>query len=224
MHQLISPIIAWLEAFASQVPLTVYAFIGSIVDEIIAIVPSPLIPITSGSLAFTQNKAFWYLFVIAFFGTLGKTLATIITYWAADKVEDVLTGSKLGKILGIEKNEIEKLGKLFNGTRKDEVVMVILRALPFVPTLPVSVIAGLVKLNIWSFIITTFIGTYLRFMFYLIVAYQGVKKYEGVLHTFDATNTIFEVIIVMTFLGWAFLFLRKNWEKIYKRAKKFLKK
>lgn len=224
MQQLIQPVINWLQAFAHQVPLTVFAFVGSLVDEIVAIVPSPLVPITSGTLAFTQNKAFWFLFVIAFFGTLGKTLATLLTYWIADKLEDFLTGSKIGKILGIDKHEIEQMGKFFNGTRKDELVMIILRALPFVPTLPVSVIAGLVKLNIVSFMVTTFIGTYIRFMFYLILAYQGVKKYEGMLNTVDATNSIFEILIVMSACGWAFLFLRKNWERIYKKAKSVFKK
>lgn len=224
MEELIAPLTTWLETFATQVPLPIFAFVGSVIDEIIAIVPSPLVPITSGSLAFAQNKGFWYLLVIAFFGTFGKTLSTIITYWVADKVEDLLTGSKLGQILGIEEKEIEQLGKLFNGTKKDEIVMIVLRALPFVPTLPVSVIAGLVKINIWSFIITTFIGTYIRFMFYLIIAYEGVKKYEPILRTMDATGTLVKLSVILAFLGWAFLFLRKNWEKIYQRAKRMLKK
>lgn len=224
MNQLIAPIVSWLEVFAQQVPLTVYAFVGSVIDEIIAIVPSPLVPITSGSLAFTQNKTIWFLFWIALFGSIGKTLATLLTYWVADKLEDFLTGSKIGKILGVDKHEIEQMGKFFDGTRKDDVVMVVLRALPFIPTLPVSVIAGLIKLNIWTFAVTTFIGTYIRFMFYLVVAYQGVKKYEGMLDTVDAANSIFEVVIVMTVLGWGFLFLRKNWERIYKKAKSVFKK
>lgn len=204
----------FLKNLAEQLPLTVFAFIGSIIDEVIAIVPSPFVPLTVGSLALTRGHGFWSIFLFALTGTIGKTLATLITYWVSDKAEDYLTHSRLGKILGVDENEIEKYGKFFNGTSKDEVIMVILRTLPFIPTLPVSVIAGLIKLNIWSFIWTTFVGTYLRFVFYLVVAYEGTRKYQGLLETIDATSMIFEITIVLGFLGWLFLFLRKRWDRI----------
>jgi len=205
----------YLETLAHQVPLPLFAFIGSIIDEIIAIVPSPFVPLTSGSLIFSQGQGYMLMLLVALTGTIGKTVATLLTYYVSDKLEDYLTTSKLGKILGVDKHEIEKYGSYFDGTKRDEVIMVVLRALPFIPTLPVSVIAGLIKLNLWSFIITTFIGTYIRFMFYLIVAYEGVKKYEGLLDTLDATTTVFEITIVLTFCGWLFLFMRKRWDKIF---------
>lgn len=207
-------IIAFLENLAQEVPLTVFAFIGSIIDEIIAIVPSPFVPITTGSLAYSRGYSYWFILLFALTGTLGKTLATLLTYWVADKAEDYLTTSKLGKVLGVNKHEIEKYGKYFDGTAKDEIIMIVLRALPIIPTLPVSVIAGLIKLNIFSYIWTTFVGTYLRFVFYLVVAYEGVRKYQGLLETLDMTTTILEVTIAMTFMGWLFLFLRKRWDKI----------
>ncbi|MBD3250304.1 MAG: hypothetical protein GF381_01920 [Candidatus Pacebacteria bacterium] len=207
-------LIQFLENLAQQIPLPLFAFIGSIIDEIIAIVPSPFVPITSGTLAFSRGSGYVMLFVLAFTGTLGKTIATLLTYWVADKAEDFLTTSKLGKVLGVDKHEIEKYGKFFNGTAKDEIIMIVLRALPVIPTLPVSVIAGLIKLNIWSYIWTTFVGTYLRFIFYLVIAYEGVRKYQGLLETLDMTTTIFEVTIAMTVMGWLFLFLRKRWDRI----------
>lgn len=207
-------ITSFLESLAHQLPLPAFAFVGSIIDEVIAIVPSPFVPLTVGSLVFSQGKPFGFLFLVALTGTIGKTLATLLTYWVADKLEDYLTTSRLGKILGVDKKEIEKYGRYLNGTKRDELIMVVLRTLPFVPTLPVSVIAGLIKLDIVSYTVTTFIGTYLRFMFYLIVAYEGVRKYQGLIETLDATTTIFEITIVLTFMGWLFLFLRKKWDRI----------
>ncbi len=204
----------FLESLAQDLPLTVFAFLGSIVDEVIAFVPSPFVPITVGTLAYNQGFSYGYLFLFALTGTIGKTVATLLTYWIADKLEDFLTTSKLGKILGVDKQEIEKYGRYFDGTSKDEIIMIILRALPFIPTLPVSVIAGLVKLDLKSFVVTTFIGTYLRFVFYLFIAYEGVRKYQGLLDTLDTTSTIFEVTIVLIFLGWLFMFLRKKWDRI----------
>jgi len=215
----------FLEELAQKIPVSIFAFIGSVIDEIIAIVPSPMVPLLAGSIAYEQGEAFMFLFVVALTGTVGKTLATLVTYWLSDKIEDVFTGSKLGKILGIEKSDIEKYGKMFNGTRRDEVIMVILRMLPFMPTLPVSVVAGVLKIPLTSFIVTTFIGTYLRFTFYLIVAYQGSQKYEGILGLFDKTNKMMELMIILFVLGFMFLYLRKNWEGIYNRIQKlFVKK
>ncbi|MGD9129192.1 MAG: VTT domain-containing protein [Candidatus Woesebacteria bacterium] len=216
MHQIMDQITNFLENLAQQIPLTVFAFIGSLVDEIIAFIPSPLVPIIAGTMAYSQGYPFMYLFLFAFTGTLGKTLASYLTYWISDKLEDVITTSKLGKILGLEKHELEKYGRYFDGTYKDEVIMIILRSLPFVPTLPVSVMAGLIKIKSTSFIFTTFVGTYIRFMFFLIVAYEGVKKYEGLLDTLDTTNTILEITLVLTVLGWGFLFLRKHSHKLFK--------
>jgi len=92
--------------------------------------------------------------------------------------------------------------------------MIVLRALPFVPTLPVSVIAGLIKLDIWTYIFSTFIGTYIRFMFYLVLAYEGVKKYSGLLDKFDTVDTVINITIAATIMGWLFLFLRKKWDRV----------
>ncbi len=211
---MIDQITTFVEELAYELPLTIFAFIGSIIDEVIAVVPSPLVPLTTGTLVYEQNKGFWFLFVVAITGTLGKTLTTILTYWIADKAEDWLTHSRIGKILGVDENEIEKYGRYLDGTNKDEIVMVVLRALPFIPTLPVSILAGLVKIDMKSYILTTFVGTYIRFMFYLIVAYEGVRKYSGLLDTLDTTDTIFKITIIITVMGWLFLFLRKRWDRI----------
>ncbi len=214
MENFVQQIIGYLEHLALTIPLPIFTFIGSVIDELFAPLPSPLVPITAGSLTYEQGLGLWFLFVIAFTGTLGKTLATLLTYWIADKFEDYLTHSKLGKILGVDENEIEKYGKYLDGTGKDGIIMVFLRALPFIPTLPVSVIAGLVKLNLWTYIWSTFVGTYIRFMFFLIIAYEGVRKYSGVLEMVDTTDSIVKVSIILLFSGWLFLYLRKKWDKI----------
>ena len=214
MEEFVQQMIAYLEHMALTVPLPIFTFIGSVLDEILAPLPSPLVPITAGTLTYEQNLGFWFLFVVAFTGTVGKTVATLLTYWVADKFEDYLTHSKLGEILGVDENEIEKYGKYLDGTGKDGIIMVLLRALPFIPTLPVSIIAGLVKLNLWTYIWSTFVGTYIRFMFFLILAYEGVRKYSGLLSMIDTTGSIVEVTIILIFSAWLFFFMRKRWDSI----------
>ncbi|KUK79835.1 MAG: transmembrane protein [Microgenomates bacterium 39_7] len=214
MEATVQQVIEYLEHLAQSIPLPFFAFIGSIIDEIFAPLPSPFVPITSGSLTYEQGLGFMFLFVVAFAGTLGKTLATFLTYWVADKFEDYLTHSKLGSILGVDEAEIEKYGKFLDGTRKDDVIMIFLRALPFIPTLPVSVIAGLIKLNLWTYVWTTFVGTYIRFMFYLILAYEGVRKYSGLIAMIDTTGSIVRVTLILGCFSFLYLFLRKRWDRI----------
>lgn len=219
---MLDPLINFIQNLATQVPLTVYTFIGSVLDEVIAIIPSPLIPITAGTLAVEQHQTVSFLFLIALTGALGKTMASYGTYYISDKLEDVVT-SKLGKYFGLEKGELEKYGRYFNGSSRDDIVLCILRILPFIPTLPITVLAGVIKIKPKTFIVSTFIGMYIRFVFYLYIAYIGVKKYEGVLNIFEKTNTVFELMIVLSVLGWIFLYLRKNWdtllEKFFKAKK-----
>ncbi len=207
-------ITAFLESLAKTMPLPLFSFIGSIIDEIVAPIPSPLIPSTMGLLAFEQGQPFSYLFLLALTGTIGKTLASLLTYWVADKLEDLLSTSKIGKLLGLDHEEIEKYGHYFNGSSRDEIIMIILRALPFIPTLPVSVLAGLIKLNLTTYIASTFIGIYLRFMILLVIFYSGSQKYQGLLNVMDATETIIIITAGMTVAGWLFFYLRKRWDRI----------
>jgi membrane protein DedA with SNARE-associated domain len=214
----------FLENLAGKTSLPLFSFYGSIIDEIIAVVPSPFIPLAAGGLAEQQGRPFSYLFLLALTGTIGKTIASYLTYWIADKLEDVFTESKFAKILGLDKHQLEKYTKYFDGSNKDEIVMVVLRSLPFVSTLPVSVIAGIVKIKPVSFIWTTFVGTYIRFMFFLTIAYAGKSKYEGMLGAIDSMGTIFKIIVLLGLSAWAFMFLRNNWEKIARRFVRMMKK
>lgn len=207
-------VIIYLEQLAQNIPLPIFSFLGSIVDELFAPLPSPFIPITVGSLTYEQNLGFWFLFVVALAGTVGKTISTLLTYWIADKLEDYLAHSKLGKILGVDEDEIEKYGRYLDGTRKDDVIMVLLRALPFIPTLPVSAIAGLIKLNLWTYIWTTFVGTYIRFMFFAVLAYEGVRKYDGLLAMIETTDSIMKLVIIGAVSIVLYFFLRGRWDRI----------
>ncbi len=207
-------IISYLETWAHKLPLTIFAFVGSVVEQIIAVIPSPFVPITAGSLNFEQGRGVLFLFVIGLTGALGITLASLVPYFIADKLEDAITHSRFAKFLGIDEDEVEQYGRYLDGTKKDKIIMILLRTLPFVPTIPVSVIAGLIKLNIWTYIYSTFIGSYLRFMFYMILAYEGVRKYSGLLATLDTTDTIIKVTFIITFMGWLFFFLRKKWHRV----------
>ncbi len=206
--------VSYLQHLAQTIPLPVFAFFTSILEEIIAVIPSPFVPITVGTLTYEQGLGISFILFVALVASTGKTLATLLTYWIANKFGEFITTSKLGKIIGVDKEEVEKYGKYLDGSRKDTYILLLLRALPFIPTLPVSLLAGLIKVNLFTYVWTTFVGIYFRFLFFSILAYEGVRKYSGLLEIVDTTDSLIKVSIILTFVGWLFLFLRKKWDKI----------
>lgn len=224
MSEISNTITTVLANSATSLPLPIFMFLGSIAEEIIAIIPSPFVPLTAGSLAVAQAQPVSFLILLAVIGAVAKTLASLFTYWIADKLEDVLTGGKLDKFLGLDSTDLERYGKLLNKGTKDEWVVVLLRALPFVPTLPVSVVAGLIKMNVRSFIWATGLGILLRNAFYLFVAFYGAKRFEGLLNSLDTLNLVLEVVVVLIVAAVGFLLLRKNWERWFAAIKKVFSK
>jgi membrane protein DedA with SNARE-associated domain len=213
MSAIIDFITNFLTSFAERVSLPVFMFVGAVAEEIVAIIPSPFVPLTAGSMAVQQGKTLGFLFFLALVGAVAKVMASSLVFYLSDKLEDILTRGKLGKFLGLESDDIERYGKMFSKGAKDEIIMIALRALPFVPTLPVTIVAGLIKMNFRSFAISTLIGIYLRNIMYLLAAFYGVKQFQGLLDSFDTVNLILEVGVILLVLGGAFLFLRKNWDR-----------
>lgn len=220
MTEIVNFFLEYLNAFAEQVSLPVFMAAGAVIEEIIAIIPSPFVPLTSGSLALAQNKTIYYLVFLGVIGAIAKTLASLLTYWVADKAEDFITKGKFSKFLGLESNDIERYGKMFSEGAKDEIILIILRALPFVPSLPVSLVAGLIKIDIKSFAWSTAVGIFIRNMFYLLISFYGLQQFQSVLDSFDTLSLVLEVGVVAVFGIVAFLVLRKNWDRWLEAIKK----
>lgn len=197
-------IINLIKTLANTIPLDVFAFIGSILEEIIAPIPSPLVMTTAGTLAHTQNYTLLYLFWLAVVASLGKTISSWLYYVLADKTEDfVLT--RFGKILGFSHKEVENIGRHFNGARKDDVILLVVRALPIMPTSLVSVVCGFIKLNIRTYLQSTFIGYFIRSFIFLYLGYTGIAAYGNVSANIVNIESIAKLsiaVVIVLLLGW----------------------
>jgi membrane protein DedA with SNARE-associated domain len=213
-------VLNYLTNFATSVSLPFFVVIGAIAEEIIAIIPSPFVPLTAGSLAISQNKTVYFVLFLALIGALAKTFSTSVVFWIADKLEDLITHGKLGKFLGLEANEIERYGKIFSKTKSNTLILFILRALPFVPTLPVTVVAGLIKVKFKIFALGTFLGMVVRNAFYLLGAFYGLQQFQGLVDSVDTLNSVLEIVIILSFLGFIFYILRNNWHRWFIDKKK----
>ena len=163
-----------VKSSAQAVPLDIFAFLGSFIEEIIPPIPAPLIMTTAGSFALTQQHTWIFLIWIAIIGSVGKTIASWIFYILGDTFEDVVVG-RFGKFVGIGHRDVENLGKRFNGGWRDSIALFALRSIPVFPSVSVSIVCGVIRLNIRHFIGATFFGTIVKNLIYLYAGYGGMK-------------------------------------------------
>ncbi len=204
-------LINYLNNVSKIIPLPWFTFIGSVVEEIIAPIPSPLVMTLAGSLAFSADLDYFYLFFLALTGAVGKTLASFGLYYLADKFEDVVL-VKFGKYLGVSHKEVEQLGKHLNQGWKDDIAIFLLRAIPIIPSAPVSVVSGFIKVNTRTFIISTFVGTVVRNCIYLLIGYTGLNTTESILTIMEEYEYVGYILlgaVVMLILGY-FIFQHKR--------------
>lgn len=167
-----------LEKLLHILPLEIFVFIGSFLEEIIAPIPSPFIMGSAAVAAVEKNYAWWSFFILAVIGSVGKTLASYVIYIIADKGEDVVLG-RFGKYFKISHEQLEKIGSLFSKGWWDDVVLFFLRVLPLVPSFFLSIACGVLKINMKSFIITTFLGTIFRNILLLLIGMYGWETIQN---------------------------------------------
>jgi len=177
--QMFDAVIDWLENLAHHVDPVVFVFVGSFVEEIFAPIPSPLVMATTAALAQTLQMSWaailWTLVVAA----ASKTLSSLLVYWLADKSEDFLIG-KLGGYVGLSSTMIEGVGRWVGKGYWDDLVLLLMRSLPILPSIVVSAACGVFKINMRTYLWTTFVGTFIRNGIFFAIVYFGWDQAEVV--------------------------------------------
>jgi len=182
-------LITTLKNLAETTPLPIYALFGGLIEEVIAPIPSPLIMMSAGSFVVAQNKTFLYLILLSLLAGVGKTVGSYLIYIISDKAEDIVL-TRFGKFLGISHKDVENLGNIFDESWKDDLILIFLRVMPIFPGAPVSAAAGIIKLNMKSFIRATFIGTSLRSLLFGAMGYWGISHSSQLLSIIDQLETV----------------------------------
>lgn len=192
--ELLSFFIDYLNQLADVLPLPLFTVVASFVEEVIAPIPSPLVMTLSGFLAASGGQPVLYLLWLALIGGLSKTLGSWLVYGIADKFEDVVVG-RLGRFMGISHQEVEAFGQYLSKGRSDGLVIFLLRAIPIIPTAPVSLVAGLIKIELRSYLTYTFWGTLVRNVLYLYFGYTSIGALVALNEGFESLETIGYVIL-----------------------------
>ncbi len=201
-------LINWLEVFSGQVPVTWFIFVGALVEELVAPIPSPLVMMLGGSIAAGQGSPLLFILFLALIGALSKTLGSLLIYIISDKAEDVII-DKFGKFLGVSHSDTEGLGKFFGQGKRDDIAIFLMRAVPVMPTAPVSVIAGLIKIDLKTYLLSTFLGLIVRNTIYLYLGYTSLGALESLSEGFDSLEKIGYFILAI-FAGMALLWMYRQ--------------
>lgn len=197
---IVEAVIDFLKQLALQVPVELFALVGSFLEEVFAPIPSPLVMTLSGTMVASDGLPFLYLFVIAVIAAVGKTAGSMVLYLIADKAENLIM-TKLGRYVGVTHKQVEQVGARFHGTPRDYITLILIRATPIIPSSPISLICGLIALPKKLYAISTFVGTIVRDFIYLYIGYTGIAAAEQIINGIDSASSVVTIILGVAGVG-----------------------
>ncbi|MEK9201703.1 MAG: VTT domain-containing protein, partial [Patescibacteria group bacterium] len=182
-------------------------FFATIIEEVIAPIPSALVVLTAGFLLPIHGswsvEFFSSLFSIVIIpSALGVAIGSLAVYGLA-YVSGKPAIEKWGKWLGVSWQDIEKAQEKLKNTRKDEITILILRAIPIIPSVVISAFCGVTRMALWSYLTVSFIGAAIRaFILGLIGSKVGELYfvYAGYFEHFEKTVLAGIALLVVVFI------------------------
>jgi len=212
MSEFITKLTEYLTLISNQVPLPIFTFLGALIEEIIAPIPSPLVMTLAGSIASAASQNWIYIILLAITGALGKTLGSYVIYFIGNKFETIVV-SKLGFFIGITEKDVEKISAKLNSGNRDDIVLFLLRAIPVIPTAPVSIVCGILKIDLKTYLIATFLGTVVRNLIYLYLGFTSINALESLNSSIGSFEKLgYAIVILITISIFIYIYNQKNKE------------
>jgi membrane protein DedA with SNARE-associated domain len=201
-----APLIAFVEA----VPLEVFTFIASFIEEVIAPIPSAGVLVVTGSFAALQDRSVTDLIPLIFIAALGKSLGAIIVYFFSDRLSHFVL-NRFGSWLKVSSSEVAELGTRITGTTRDYLVLTACRALPIIPSSAVSIGCGVLRVPFRLFIVTTVIGTIVRDSVFIYAGYTGTDFLRRLTERSVNLESYLQIAAIsVVLLGFIYLYLRRS--------------
>ncbi|MBN1923439.1 MAG: VTT domain-containing protein [Nanoarchaeota archaeon] len=187
--------------------------IGVLIESVLAPIPSPIIIMGAGFIMLPAGAAFIdvlapLLLLITLPGALASTIGSFIGYFIG-----YFGGKPLIKrfewLLGVSWEELSKGIKYFQKGIKDEFLIFTARAVPIIPLSVFSAVAGVLRINIKSFAIFTFLGALVRLFFLGIIGWLLGSAYENLAVKINTWENIGLVFLIGALLAVFFLVYRR---------------
>lgn len=159
---------------ASALPL----FFISLANELIAVLP--YVVMLAGQLFFLQDSLtvamltkllVFVALPVGVGGMIGVIPLYFLSYYGGKPVIN-----KCQRYLRFKWEDVERVSAYFRGQWYDEVVFLALRTVPVIPSFPVTIAAGVLRMRFIPYIILTVVGFVVRMMLTLLIVGIGVES------------------------------------------------
>ncbi len=134
-------------------------------------------------------------FIIGLVGSVAATLGSLAHYALGYYGGKPLV-ERLGRYLGISWEEIEGFSDRIRGER-EWLGLFLSRALPIIPLSPVSIGAGIIRMDPYRFALFTFLGAFPRYFVLGVAGYLLGIAYEELVSVLDTAETAVAIIMVL---------------------------
>lgn len=185
-------------------------FLGVMIETMIAIIPSPLVPMIAGFSLIPSGSNLldalsYSMVVIGLTGGLAATLGALIHYWIGLYGGRAIV-RRYGKYLGVDSSDLERFSSKLNGRRRD-LSLFTLRAVPVFPLSVVSVVAGILGVDLIPYTILTLFGSFLRYTLLGMLGFLLGETYEAASSWLDSVENLLLLAGIITL---AYLIYRRR--------------
>lgn len=194
--------IEFFEHLMRSVPLELFVFIGTIIDEIISPIPAFIVLIPAGVAAHVQSQPLHYLLVLAVISAVARASAGYVLYLFADKLEDIIFANNR-RFFGTSHAEIEAVGKRLGKykPRRSWLALFLMHAMPVFPGTLLSLGSGFIRLRPDIFITATLVGTFVSSVFFLYLGYAGIQTAALLAHL-DLVSQVITITLLLLLITW----------------------
>lgn len=156
-------------------------FLASVLEEAIAPIPSALVMMGGGfSLLLGQPFSWlglWHLlWLVAVPAAAGVALGSLVVYGLTYYFGKPFI-ERYGKFFGVSWSVVERVQARFGQGHTDEVALLIMRAIPALPSMAISAVCGLTRVPVRPYLLYSFLGTTVRALILSLLGWQLGKLY-----------------------------------------------
>jgi len=189
-------------------------FFGSILEQIIAPIPSSIVVLGSSFFIMKGNPLYLESFIrlflnVVFPAALGITVGSLVYYYLSYKIGTPFI-ERWGKYLGVSVEDVQKVEERVNESRYNNLFLFAARCIPIIPSIAINLFCGLIRYPLKKYLVITFFGAMIQATILGIVGWQLGNAY---LTYVDSLSTLTDIITVIIIIGIIYYVFKKRREK-----------
>lgn len=187
-------------------------FLATLVEQVIAPIPSAFVQLGAGFLlinsAGLSESILRIVLVVSIPSAIAVTIGSLIIYYLSYLVGKPLV-DKYGFFLGVKWEDVQKLQDKFDGSKRDDVFLFILRSFPAIPTVAVDIFCGIVRYPIKTYVVLTLVGTFIRATVFGIIGWRVGSLYFSYAEYIASVEKYLLLLVIVAFISFVIIRTRR---------------